>query len=299
MRTSLFSFLHELEHVKGFSPHTLRNYHADIEQFLTYSSSIFTKETLREFLAFLYETGRSKKTVARKLAAISSFAKFLMREKVIEENPFLAMSRVKVSKTLPKFLSLEEILHFFKMPDLTTYLGFRDRCIMELLYSSGIRVSELSAIDRQDIDFLGRSLKVRGKGNKERIVPLTEVALHWVQGYLEHPKRMQDTEKHKKQKDPEAVFLNRWGERISVRAIDLSFQAYRKASGIALNITPHTIRHTIATHLLEAGMDLKTISELLGHTNLATTTIYTGVSGALKQKTCLASHPLFKECIVP
>ncbi len=197
----------------------------------------------------------------------------------------------KIERTIPISLTYGHIQKLFDSPDTQTYLGFRDRAIMELFYSSGLRVSELVGLNRQDFDAQNLLLKIRGKGKKERIVPITKNAADWITSYLEHPERQRELEDHLAQKDPHTIFLNRLGTRITTRSIDRMFEKYLKFSGLAADITPHTIRHTIATHWLENGMDLKTIQLLLGHSSLATTTIYTQVSTKLKQKTYQETHP--------
>ena len=179
---------------------------------------------------------------------------------------------------------MDQVIQFFAAPDLKTYIGIRDRTIMELLYATGIRVAELCNLNKQDIDLRNRTLKVTGKGNKERNLPLTKTAVHWIEKTLTHP--------HRRVKDKKALFLARFGTRLTPRSIDRLFVTYKHLSSIAIPLTPHTLRHTIATHLLENGMDLKTIQQILGHTNLATTTIYTQVSTKFKQETYEKSHPL-------
>jgi integrase/recombinase XerC len=198
----------------------------------------------------------------------------------------------KLEKKIPSFLSYEQVQRLFEQPDTSHYLGFRDRCIMELFYSSGLRISELVGLDRQNFDQRNLQLRVRGKGKKERIVPITQTAATWLKDYLNHPQRHQDLEDHQAQVDEKAVFLNKWGQRLTARSVDRKFEGYLKTSGLAGKITPHTIRHTIATHWLEKGMDLKTIQILLGHSSLATTTIYTQVSSRLKREVYQKTHPL-------
>jgi len=191
-----------------------------------------------------------------------------------------------LAKTIPTPLTPEQIGRFFEQPDTQNYLGFRDRCIMELFYSSGLRISELVGLNRKDIDEANRLVRVRGKGKKERVIPMTQQAVTWVKRYLEHPER------RFVEVDREAIFLNKWGKRLTARSVDRQFEQYLKQSGLAGKITPHTLRHTIATHLLEKGMDLKTIQTLLGHSSLATTTIYTQVSSRLKREVYEKAHPL-------
>ena len=282
----LEDFLNFMASVRGVSEHTLRNYEIDLRYFLTESKSEVSQNSIRKFLAKMHREGKGKRTIARRLSSIRSYCKYLVKERVLKDNPTSEISTPKVGRPLPKFLDYDQIVQFFSAPDTKNYLGFRDRCIMELLYSSGLRVSELCGLNRSDFDFRERFLKVRGKGKKERIVPLTEVAADWLNRYLNHMER--------KAYDLEAIFLNRWGERLTSRSVDRLFVQYKKKAGIAIPITPHTLRHTIATHLLERGMDLKSIQELLGHTNLATTTIYTSVSTKLKSETYEKCHPFSK-----
>jgi integrase/recombinase XerC len=201
----------------------------------------------------------------------------------------------KLGKRIPGILAYDQVERLFSQPDTTDYLGFRDRCIMELLYSSALRISELTGLNREDLDSRNQRLRVRGKGKKERIVPITKTATQWIHDYLNHPERMLDSNRHQAQIDPHAIFLNKWGQRLSVRSIDRHFKDYLRHSGLAATITPHTIRHTIATHWLEKGMDLKTIQTLLGHSSLATTTIYTQVSMGLKRQVYNKAHPLAKK----
>jgi len=214
-----------------------------------------------------------------------------MKVKIINENPIEDIKSPKREKTLPVSLSYVQIQNLFEQPDTSNYLGFRDRAIMELFYSSGLRLSELIALSRKDFNFKSLTLNIYGKGKKQRIVPITEMAAKWIQEYLNHPERHQDMKDHRSEKDKQAIFLNKWGNLITSRSIDRKFQQYLKESGLSERVTPHTIRHTIATHWLENGMDLKTIQMLLGHTSLATTTIYTHVSSKLKREVYDQTHP--------
>jgi len=294
MLDELESFLYYLEVGRGVSTHTIRNYEIDLRNYFTHSKGKLTARKIREFLAQMHSENKSKRSIARRLSAIRSFCKYLTKEKLIKENPTLDIATPKLGKSLPKILNFDQVIDFLNAPDLTTLLGIRDRAIMELLYSSGLRISELCALNRLDINYLEQLVKVRGKGKKERVVPLTQVAIDWINTYLSSPMRYADGKIHRKEKDQNAIFLNRWGERLTVRSVDRSFLQYRKKTGIAIELTPHTLRHSIATHLLEKGMDLKTIQEILGHTNLATTTIYTNVSAKLKADVYDKCHPLVK-----
>lgn len=280
------SFLDYIRLLRRLSPHTVRNYEIDLKSYILFSKGELTTSSIRQFLAHLYGEEKSKKTVARRLSALRTFVKYLMRKGVLKENPLVEIKTPKLEKKLPAFLSEDQVVQFFASPNLKNCLGVRDRCIMELLYGTGIRVSELCALNTEDIDLNSLWIKVLGKGNKERAIPLTEMAAFWLKEYLTHHKR--------RVKDEKAIFLNRWGTRLTTRSIDRLFNFYKRESNIAIPLTPHTLRHTIATHFLENGMDLKTIQEILGHTNLVTTTIYTKVSTKLKKEAYNKAHPLAK-----
>ena len=295
-------FLNYLRVIKEASVHTLRSYSIDLaalNDFLkkeNFAGSIrqIDRKVIRAFVADQHVQNLSKRTLARRLSAIRSFFKYLIKEKLIEKSPLDDIEQPKLERKIPTSLNFEQIKNLFSQPDIITLFGFRDRCMMELLYSSGLRVSELASLNRQDIDFVNLLVKVRGKGKKERLVPITKSSAKWLDEYLNHPERKIDMDGHKGEIDHNAIFLNRHGMRITTRSIDRLFENYLKKSGLAGNITPHTIRHTIATHLLENGMDLKTIQHLLGHSSLATTTIYTQVSTKLKRKVYQEAHPRAK-----
>jgi integrase/recombinase XerC len=289
-------FLEYLEVIRNCSPHTIRNYRLDLISFHTYlnkqdSLDKITKKEVREYLTYLNSQGISKRTVFRHLSALRSFFKYLVRENHLLSNPLDLIASPKLDKPVPKALTYEEIQHLFSQPDVSDYLGFRDRCMMELFYSSGLRISELAGLNRSDLDLKKRAMRLKGKGKKERIVPITKNVAGWIEGYLSHTRRFEEGKPYR-EKDPKAVFLSKWGERLTTRSIDRMFKKYLLLSGLAVRATPHTIRHTIATHWLEKGMDLKTIQVLLGHQSLATTTIYTKVSSRLKREVYEKTHPL-------
>lgn len=287
-------FLNHLKLSKGVSDHTLRAYSIDFNSFAAFCKEASTplslesisKRLIRRYLSHLHELNASTRTILRRLCALRSFYKFAMREKLISENPIEEIDSPKKEKRLPVSITYEQVQLLFARPDLSNYLGFRDRTIMELFYSSGLRLSELTGLNRRDFDARNLVLTIYGKGKKMRQVPITQTAAKWVAEYLNHNDR--------KTNDPQAIFLNKWGKRLSSRSVDRHFAAYLKASGLSEKITPHTIRHTIATHWLEHGMDLKTIQLLLGHTSLATTTIYTHVSPKLKREVYEKTHPRAK-----
>jgi len=232
-----------------------------------------------------------RRTLVRRLSSLRSFFKFLCKRGLLEKNPLEEIAGPKLDKKIPCSLTYREIEHLLSQPETQTFLGFRDRCILELFYSSALRISELVSLNREDFDPQHLHLRVRGKGKKERLLPVTKTAGKWLTDYLDHPERQSDGERHCSEVDRKAIFLNRWGRRLTVRSVDRTFKAYLLKSGLAGTITPHTIRHTLATHWLEKGMDLKTIQTLLGHSSLATTTIYTQVSMRLKREVYVRSHP--------
>ena len=317
-----YQFLEYLRVVKNASEHTIRNYAIDLnslKQFLeqelppekktekisyhqshekrvdthldTLVISQIDRRILRHFLAALSEAKVQKRTVVRRLSSLRTFFNFCVRNHLLPKNPAEELESPRLDKRIPVSLNYQQVQRLFDQPDISDYLGFRDRCIMELFYSSGLRVSELVGLNRSDCDLKSLIIKLRGKGKKERVIPITKNAADWISAYLSHAERHQDTDGHRAEADPAAVFLNRLGTRLTTRSVDRKFDLYLKASGLAGHITPHTIRHTIATHWLENGMDLKTIQVLLGHTSLATTTIYTHVSPKLKKDVYDKTHP--------
>ncbi len=285
-------FLEHLRVIKNASPHTLRNYGIDLALFGDYleKESVplesIDRKTMRGFLAMLSDQKQNKRTIARRLSSLRSFFKYAHSHELIAANPTEELESPKLDKKIPVSLNYEQVEHLFAQPDTSTYLGFRDRVMMELFYSSGLRVSELVGLNHADFDQASLTMKLRGKGRKERIVPITPHAVDWLVRYVNHPERIEE--------DPQAIFLNKHGTRLTARSVDRKFDKYLTESGLAGKVTPHTIRHTIATHWLERGMDLKTIQVLLGHSSLATTTIYTQVSPKLKKKVYDAAHPRAK-----
>lgn len=321
-----YRFLDHIRTVKNGSDHTIRNYAIDLNALKQWYEkeklaslpteelpekirwdgslqerytgkdhhiplTVFDRKAIRTFLAWMNENQANKRTIVRRLSSLRSFFKFCLIQGFVSANPTEDLESPKIEKKIPYSLSFDQVQKLFDQPDTSNYLGFRDRVIMELFYSSGLRVSELAALNRSDIDFSQNLIRIRGKGKKERIVPITPTAARWVRDYLAHEERHHEIEGHQPEQDPEAVFLNRHGTRLTPRSIDRKFDQYLTQSGLAGKVTPHTIRHTIATHWLEKGMDLKTIQAILGHSSLSTTTIYTHVSSKLKKKVYDESHP--------
>ncbi|MFN0064623.1 MAG: tyrosine recombinase XerC [Chlamydiales bacterium] len=317
MIRSAYRFLEYLRYVKNASEHTVRNYCIDLnalkiflEKHLNlkptekihfdrpYSGeseriplSQIDRLVLRRFLAELADNKIAKRSVVRRLSSLRSYFKFCIQQNLLEKNPLELLESPKLDKRIPYSLSFGEVQRLFDQPDTSGYLGFRDRVIMELFYSSGLRVSELVGLNRADLDQESLLVKLRGKGRKERVVPITKNAADWIKAYLDHNERHKNFDGHLAQVDDQAIFLNRNGTRLTARSVDRNFDKYLTASGLAGKVTPHTIRHTIATHWLENGMDLKTIQTLLGHSSLATTTLYTQVSTRLKKEVYDKTHP--------
>ena len=243
--------------------------------------------TIRAFLAFLNEQHYSKSTVARKLATLRSFYKFLVRRGRIETSPVSAIRTPKQEKRLPRCLTSEQIETLLNCPDTNTMLGARDRAMLETLYSSGLRVSELVGLDLDSVDFLGEILHIRGKGKKERLAPIGASALQAIQRYLS----FRDADHRKQSFDPKALFINKHGQRLSTRSVRRKLDKYLLQAGLDPRISPHTLRHSFATHMLNNGADLRVVQELLGHQSLSTTQIYTHVTTNQMKQVYDQAHP--------
>jgi len=269
---------------KSASNLTISGYRKDLKQFVNFlakkhnitaesvKNEYINHRIVRDYLAYLQNEGLSRATMGRKLAALRSYVKYLCREGILESNPIAAVSTPKQDKKLPKFLYLPEIQMLMEAPDTRKPLGSRDRAIMETLYATGFRVSELVGMDLKNIDFEEELIKVMGKGSKERIVPLGSEAKKAILHYLTHGRAVL---LKRNKKSSEAVFLNRYAERLSARSIRNIINKYMAETTINRKISPHTMRHSFATHLLNAGADLRSVQELLGHVKLSTTQIYT------------------------
>ncbi|MDP2921732.1 MAG: tyrosine recombinase XerC [Candidatus Omnitrophota bacterium] len=271
----IHKFINYLEIEKNYSPHTVTNYKIDLREF---SESIKDKPIeqvnhldVRLFLARMKERNFSKRSVARKMACIRSFFKFLYREGLIKTNPSASLLTPKIEKKLPLFLNTDDIVKLLESPDPSDHIGLRDRAILETLYSTGIRVSELVGLNKDDIDFISGVLKVYGKGKKERLVPVGDKALRAIRAYFEKIGVSEINES-------KPVFLNKSKRRVSDRAVRRIVDKYIHRASLNENISPHSLRHSFATHMLDRGADLRSVQELLGHANLSTTQIYTHVT---------------------
>jgi integrase/recombinase XerC len=245
-------------------------------------------ESVRAYLAHLNEKEYSKATIARKLATLRSFYKFLVKRNHVSSNPVVTIRTPKQEKKLPRFLECEEVKRLLTTPPMNTWLGARDRAILETLYSTGIRVSELVALNMDDIDFLGEVVHVRGKGKKERIAPIGSSALQVIQHYMEYRnKRAQNNGNF----DSRVLFVNKHGRRLSTRSVRRKMDKYLKMAGLDPAISPHTLRHSFATHMLNSGADLRSVQELLGHQSLSTTQVYTHLSTTRLKEVYDNAHP--------
>ena len=290
MQEYIDRFSDYLKYQRNASAHTLRNYLSDLEQFYDYlcprnadgarndlDISQIDHITIREYMATLYQAKRKKASIARKLATLRTFFKFLCREQVLELNPARLVSSPRLEKRLPKVISIDEVVQVIETPDTNTVLGKRDRAIIEFLYATGCRVSEIAGMDLDHIDLKHETIRVRGKGRKERFAPFGSKAKEALGAYFEvRGALLAEAPEHKR--DAKAVFLNYQGTRITTRSIGRLIEKYVKECALAQNISPHSLRHSFATHLLSAGADLRAIQELLGHARLSTTQIYTHVS---------------------
>ena len=280
-------FINYLEIEKDYSPHTLLNYQIDLKELSEFNKDRpldkITHLSLRTWLAYLKQKGYAKSTVARKLACLRSFFKFAIREGYLKSNPAISLATPKQDKKLPVFLTVAEVKKLLESPPSNTKKGLRDRAIMETLYSTGMRVGELVNINSDSIDFIGGSVKVMGKGKKERLLPIGERALEAIKDYIDKKDESESRER--------ALFLNHRKKRINPRSVRRIIENYIKHISEKKGISPHTLRHSFATHLLDRGADLRSVQELLGHANLATTQIYTHITTERLKQAYNKSHP--------
>jgi len=284
-------FLEHLRYERNVSAHTLRNYASDLQQFVDHIAPADPKSgarrfpelknvdhlTIREWLAELHSAQKKKASIARKLAALRTFFQFLVREGLLESNPAKLVSTPRQEKKLPKHLSVEEAIKFIETPDTNTDLGKRDRAMLELMYATGIRVAELTTLNLADIDFRNQLIRVTGKRRKQRIVPFGEPAANAIRDYLKVRDKFLLSSSIS-ERDDEALFLNYQGTRITTRSVGRMVEKHIKICAGVHRISPHALRHSFATHLLDSGADLRDIQELLGHARLSTTQVYTHVS---------------------
>jgi len=293
----LEQFLKSLRAEKNYSEFTLKAYRSDLLQFEAFLAEHSAPKTsllqvnkghIRAFLSHLTAAGISRNSVGRKLAALRSFYKYLHRKGVLAENPARQVRSPKYHKKLPAFLSISEALELLKLPDKDTPEGIRDRAILEVFYGTGMRLRELVNLDMQDIDLHSGLIRVLGKGGKERLVPLGTKAGRRLQQYLSVRKHFL---KNTRNPEPQAVFLGASGRRLSPRTVQRRVSRYLKQISSATSLSPHVLRHTFATHLLDAGADLEAVKDLLGHASLSTTQVYTHVSVEQLKRIYKQAHP--------
>jgi integrase/recombinase XerC len=291
-------FLNYLTYEKNVSINTIDAYRADLESFVSFLTDDYwtiardqlewqrvDHLTVRAYLSHLARRKMSRTSTARHLSALRSFFKYLMREGAVEKNPARAVATPKREKQLPSVMQPADVALLIEQPDVEAPLGIRDRAWLELLYASGLRISELVGIDLDDIELHARLVKVRGKGSKERIVPFGRKAEAAVRAYL--PIRSNLVH----EAEESALFVNYRGERITTRSVRRLFDAYLRQASLRAGISPHTMRHSFATHLLNSGADLRAIQELLGHASLSTTQKYTHLNDWQLIEVYRKAHP--------
>ncbi len=290
-------YINHLEAERNASPYTIRNYKADLLDFFRFlkEKKVTTlgevdRHVLRDYLAHLVGRGIVKASIARKLSAIRSFYRYLVREKIIEANPIKSVSSPKLDKRLPSFLTIDEVKKLLEAPDLSTPQGLRDRALLEMLYASGLRVSELTGLELGQINLDSDEIRVWGKGSKERVVLMGEPAAEALRQYLEHGRPKLLTAKRSN-----AVFITRYGQRLPARSVQKILEHYTAKAELKKRVHPHTLRHTFATHMLDGGADLRVVQELLGHEQLSSTQIYTHVTKKQARKVYLSAHPMARE----
>jgi integrase/recombinase XerC len=298
MKQLMNEFESYMIHEKGVSPHTHKNYMVDLVQFFNYLGtshkdiangspndiSRVDVNLIRSYLGQMVK-GRSPSSIARKLASLRTFFQYCIRKGLVASNPAKEVATPKVPKKVPRFLTVDEVFALLDSPEGGEALGARDKAIMELLYGSGIRVGELVELDIPDIDVNENTVKVMGKGRKERIVPIGDKASRAMRAYLDlRPALAQGA-------TDEALFINRRGGRLTARSVERMLNKYIQRCGLQKKVTPHVLRHTFATHLLGSGADMRGIQELLGHASLSTTQKYTHVSLEGLMKAYDKSHP--------
>jgi integrase/recombinase XerC len=294
MDAHISAFEEYLRHEKNASEHTLINYLNDLRQFQEFLGArkhgqddvrSIDHRVIRHFLSFLHQRRYKKSSIGRKVASLRAFFRFLHRERVVEVNPAKIVATPKAEKKHPRFLTVDDAFRLMEAPDEKTLQGLRDKAILEVFYASGVRISELAGLNEEDVDLSIGLMKVMGKGRKERIVTLGSHAIQAVQNYLKAKEVLPAEQK----KTP--MFLNRYGKRLSGRGIRRVVEKYVNQAVLSNRISPHGLRHSFATHLLDGGADLRSIQELLGHVSLSTTQKYTHLSMDKLMEVYDRTHP--------
>ena len=276
-----YKFLDYLKYERGFSDYTIKSYRIDLKEFYDFAKEDnIDIDLVRKYLRELYEKKYSNRSISRKVSSLKSYFKYLESEGIIKDNFMRLISNPKIEKTLPNYLNYEDLEKLLDFPDKNNKYGLRDALILEMLYSSGIRVSELSNMKVKDIDFNEKKILILGKGNKERYVYFGSKCMNLLNKYLE----LDHT-------DSPYLLIGKRTEKLNEREIRSIVTETAKKAGISVHVTPHTLRHTYATHMLNDGADLKSVGDLLGHESLSTTQIYTHVSNERLRQVYLSAHP--------
>ncbi len=294
MEDQVKDFIHYMIVEKGLAQNTVVSYERDLKGYLKYIQKVEQLSSLHDvtrlhiinFLHHLKDTGKSSKTIARHIASIRSFHQFLLRERVVEHDPSVHIETPQAERKLPKVLSIEEVEALLQTPQENTPFGLRDKAMLELLYATGLRVSELINLDLSDVHLTMGFVRCLGKGNKERIIPLGRLATEAVEKYIQFGRK-----ELMGKKPSNALFLNHHGQRLSRQGFWKILKRLASEANIQKELTPHTLRHSFATHLLENGADLRAVQEMLGHADISTTQIYTHVSKARLKDVYKQFHP--------
>jgi integrase/recombinase XerD len=294
MIDAVHDFMHYLLVERGLSQNTIESYKRDLMQYAHYLNKVesltdcneIRRNHIMEYLYFLKDKGRASTTIARNIASIRSFHQFLLREKVAEQDPSIHIETPKTERRLPKILSTNEVEALLTIPDTGNPFGLRDQAMLELLYATGIRVSELVSLNLSDVHLSMGFVRCIGKGNKERIIPIGNMANEALSTYFEKGRGTL-----LKQKKSDALFVNHHGNRLSRQGFWKILKGLAQKANIEKALTPHTLRHSFATHLLENGADLRAVQELLGHADISTTQIYTHVTKTRLKDVYASFHP--------
>lgn len=293
MRELVDQFLYYLVVERGLAENTLASYNSDLQQFLLYlegagvkSPRDVTRGLLVAYLVKMQQDGRSPATISQHLAALKSFYHFLLRERLVESDPTTDLESPRQSKKLPQVLTVAEVERLLNQPRADTPAGLRDKAMLELLYATGLRVSELVSLNVDQVNLEGEFVRCLGKGSKERVVPMGQVACFYVRTYIENGRG-----KLIKRATEPALFVNHHGRRLSRQGCWKILKGYVRAANLKKDITPHTLRHSFATHLLENGADLRSVQELLGHADIGTTQIYTHLTRKKIREVYDHTHP--------
>ncbi|PKQ38857.1 MAG: recombinase XerD [Actinobacteria bacterium HGW-Actinobacteria-1] len=296
MNASIDEFLAYLSVERGASPHTVSAYRRDLHEYAetldargVHAPAGVTREDVTAHIAALRARGLAPRSIERKVAAIKSFHRFCVREGISEEQPTARIPLPKVPERLPDVISIEDAERLLSQPFPEGPVGYRDSTLLELLYGCGLRVSEATGLDVENIDLDGGFVRVFGKGSKERLVPVSGAAESSLREYLTHGRPYLRAKKSSVRQDPSAVFLSQRGQRMSRQAIFMIVRMYGGRAGLDLH--PHSLRHSFATHMLEGGADLRSLQEMLGHADISTTQVYTHVDRAHLREEYLSTHP--------